>query len=306
MAKENVTLAILFADIAKSTTLYETLGNRKAQLLIGSCLSLLSKITANHEGMVIKTIGDEIMCTFPTADCAVEAAIDMNRELEQLIIRELPGVAPPNIYVGIQYGPVIREDNDVFGDAVNVAARMVSMAKQRQIVTTEDTIEVIKQDHKKETRIIDKTTVKGKSGEMNIYEVVWEQQDATVMVDETMDALKIESRMELTYQGQTIDVDQNRPSVTLGRQNHNDVVVNDTRVSRSHARIEYRRGKFMLIDQSTNGTFALIQNKKNITLRRDEVLSIFPYLKLGVNQVRFLTKPLEIEEFVIEKAEYYN
>jgi class 3 adenylate cyclase len=270
MARENVTLAILFADIAKSTHLYETLGNKTAQSLIGACLSLLSKITIEHEGIVIKTIGDEIMCTFPTANDAVEAAIAMNRDLEQLMLEDMPGVVPPNIYVGIQFGPVIREDNDVFGDAVNVAARMVAMAKQRQIVTTQDTIDVLKDAHKSSARVIDKTTVKGKSGEMNIYEVVWEQQDATVMVDDSLDARKIESKMELKFQGSAIQVDQNRPSVTLGRQSHNDVVVNDGRVSRSHARIEYRRGKFILIDQSTNGTFALIQGKKSITLRRDE------------------------------------
>jgi adenylate cyclase len=270
MGRENITLAILFADVAKSTHLYETLGNKIAQSLIGACLSLLAKITAQHGGTVIKTIGDEIMCTFPTADNAVEAAIDMNRDLERLTINDMPGVTPPNIYVGIQFGPVIREENDVFGDAVNVAARMVSMAKQRQIVTTDDTVLALSVLHKGSTRVIDKTTVKGKSGEMNIYEVIWEKQDATVMVDESLDARKIESRMQLQFQGRTIEIDQNRPSVTLGRQAHNDMVVNDERVSRTHARIEYRRGKFILIDQSTNGTFALIQGKKSVTLRRDE------------------------------------
>jgi len=270
MVRENVTLAILFADVAKSTHLYETLGNKAAQTLIGACLSLLSRVTIQHNGTVIKTIGDEIMCTFPSANDAVEAAIAMNRDLEQLTISDMPGVVPPNIYVGIQYGPVIREDNDVFGDAVNVAARMVAMAKQRQIVTTDDTIEALSPEHKSEARVIDKTTVKGKSGEMNIYEVIWEQQDATVMVDDSLDARKIESRMELKFQGVTIEVDQNRPSVNLGRQSHNDIVVNDGRVSRTHARIEYRRGKFILIDQSTNGTFALIQGKKSVTLKRDE------------------------------------
>ncbi len=270
MSRENITLAILFADIAKSTHLYETLGNKTAQQLIGACISLFSKVTLQYQGTVIKTIGDEIMCTFPTADDAIEAAITMNRDLENLTIENLAGIVPPNIYVGIQFGPVIREDNDVFGDAVNVAARMVGMAKQRQIITTEETIGAIKQEHKDSARMIDKTTVKGKSGEINIYEIIWEQQDATVMVDDSLDARKIESRMELKFQGHTIEVDQNHPIIHLGRQSHNDVVVNDGRVSRSHARIEYRRGKFILIDQSTNGTYALIQGKKSITLRRDE------------------------------------
>lgn len=270
MGRENVTLAILFADIAKSTSLYETLGNTKAKSLIGHCLSLLSRITSQYNGTVIKTIGDEIMCTFPSADIAVGAAMTMNRELEQLLISDMPGVIPPNIYVGIQYGPVIREENDVFGDAVNVAARMVSMAKQRQIITTQETIDVLSDVYKSESRKVDTTTVKGKSGEMDIYEIIWEQQDATVMVDDSLDTLKINSQMELTFQGRTILVDQNQPMINLGRQAHNDIVVNDGRVSRSHAKIEYRKGKFILIDQSTNGTFALIQGKKSVTLKRDE------------------------------------
>ena len=271
MTRENVTLGILFADIAKSTHLYETLGNTVAKNLIGNCISLLSRVTAHHKGTVVKTIGDEIMCTFPTADAAVEAAIHMNEGLENLTIPDDPGAAPPNIYVGIQYGPVIKEHNDVFGDAVNVAARMVSMAKQRQIITTEETVEVLNPGHKSSARIIDKTTVKGKSGEMNIYELVWEQQDATVMVGDSMDALSIQSRMELQFQGSTITVDQDRPSATLGRQGHNDVVVNDNRVSRSHARIEYRRGKFVLVEHSTNGTFVLVQGKKGVIMKRDEI-----------------------------------
>ena len=75
MAKENVTLAILFADIAKSTHLYETLGNTKAKSLIGHCLSLLSKITAQYDGTVIKTIGDEIMCTFDSIWVSIECTL---------------------------------------------------------------------------------------------------------------------------------------------------------------------------------------------------------------------------------------
>jgi len=270
MTRENIDLSILFADVAKSTHLYETLGNKIAQNLIGSCVSLMSRVTNNHQGTVIKTIGDEIMCTFPNANDAVGAAIEMNRELEQMIVEGKPGSPPPNIYVGIQLGAVIREDNDVFGDAVNVAARMVSLAKQRQIITTEETVNALNPEYKDTARCIDKTVIKGKSGEIDIYEVVWEQQDATIMVDDSFDPMSLQSIMELQFQGQRIEVDQNRPSIAMGRQSHNDVVVNDNRVSRTHARIEYQRGKFTLIDQSTNGTYALVQRKKTINLRRDE------------------------------------
>jgi len=274
MPRETATLAILFADIAKSTHLYETLGNVTAQNLIGDCISRMADVTRTHKGAVIKTIGDEIMSTFPTATDAVNAGKEMHQAIEQMTLPDKPGFCPPNIYVGIQIGPVVKEEGDVFGDAVNVAARMVALAKQRQILTTEETVNALSADLRKSAQFIDRTTIKGKSGEINIYEIVWEQHDVTVMLDGCLEEMAIRTRIELSFAGSTIDVDIDRPSATLGRQPHNDIVVSDSRVSRSHARIEYRRGKFVLVDQSTNGTFALIQGKKSIQVKRDETTLI--------------------------------
>jgi len=270
MSRDKATLSILFADIAKSTHLYETLGNSLAQSIINRCLTVLAKVTERYSGTVIKTIGDEIMCTFPTADDAVKAAKEMNQSLEALSLPEKPGFTPPNIYVGIQYGPVICEGGDVFGDAVNVAARMVALAKQRQIITTQETVDALSQDLKTAAHHIDTTVIKGKSGEASIYEIIWEQQDVTVMLDDAMGSPAFKCRIELRLRDVVIEVDDNRPSASLGRQLHNDIVVENNRVSRSHARVEYRRGKFLLIDQSTNGTFVTIQGKKAVQVKRDE------------------------------------
>lgn len=271
MARLTDILAILFADIAKSTHIYETLGNKVAKNLIDASISLLSNVALKHGGTVIKTIGDEIMCTFPTAGEAVEAAIEMHQSLEDMPFPEKPDYSSPNIYVGIQFGPVIKEGGDVFGDAVNVAARMVALAKQRQVITTEGTVKLLSKERQSFSRCIDKTTVKGKSGIVRIYEVVWEDHDVTVMATHTSETPIFKSHLELTYQGQTIKLDENRPSAALGRQRHNDVVVNDSRVSRSHARIEYNRGKFALIDQSSNGTVVRSQGKKSVLLKQEEI-----------------------------------
>ena len=270
MARTTDILAILFADIAKSTHIYETLGDKTAKNLIDASISLLSKVTEKYQGTVIKTIGDEIMCTFPTANDAVEAAIEMHQALEDMRFPENPDYGSPNIYVGIQFGKVIREEGDVFGDAVNVAARMVAQAKQRQITTTEGTVKLLSEERQSAARCIDSTTVKGKSGVLRIYEVIWEAHDLTVMATTTPEISTLKSRLELTYQGQTIKLDENRPSAALGRQRHNDVIVNDSRVSRSHARIEYNRGKFTLIDQSSNGTTVLAEGKESLLLKREE------------------------------------
>jgi adenylate cyclase len=270
MGRTTDILAILFADIAKSTHIYETLGDKTGKNLIDAGLSLLSEVTAKYQGTVIKTIGDEIMCTFPAADDAVEAAIEMHQSLEDMPFPEISNFSSLNIYVGIQFGKVIKEDGDVFGDAVNMAARLVALAKQRQVVTTEGTVKLLSAERQASARCIDKTTVKGKSGEIRIFEVVWEAHDLTVMAATSQEIATTKSRLELTYQGQTVELDENNPTATLGRQQHNDVVVNDSRVSRSHARIEYNRGKFTLIDQSSNGTTVQIQGKKSVLLNREE------------------------------------
>lgn len=294
MSRDKATLAILFADIAKSTQLYDTLGNRLAQAIINRCLELMARVTEHHDGTVIKTIGDEIMCTFPTALAAVEAAIEMNQSLEALSFPEKPGYTPPNIYVGIQYGPVIKEDGDVFGDAVNVAARMVALAKQRQIVTTQDTIDVLPREHLDAAHQIDKTVVKGKTGEMAIYELIWEQQDVTVMLDDGLDSPSFKFRIELRMGDTLLEIDENRPSASLGRQLHNDLVVNSNRVSRTHAKVEYRRGKFVLVDQSTNGTFVTVQGKASTQVKRDEFALIGSGV-IGLGQELDPSSPLAIQ-----------
>jgi adenylate cyclase len=100
--------------------------------------------------------------------------------------------------------------------------------------------------------------------------VVWEEHDVTVMLSNTPGILTIKTTLELTYHDQTVLLDENHPCATLGRQMYNDVVVNDDRVSRSHARIEYNRGRFSIIDRSSNGTFVSVQGKDSIRLKREQ------------------------------------
>ncbi len=81
---------------------------------------------------------------------------------------------------------------------------------------------------------------------------------------------KRRSRMELRFREQLVEISQSRPSVTMGRQSHNNLVVEDSRVSRSHARIVYRQDQFILIDHSTNGTYVFIKGEKGMNLKQQE------------------------------------
>jgi len=259
-------LTILFADIARSTQIYETLGDSSAQNLISACLFLLSKVVAQCQGKVVKTIGDEVLCTFSNADDAVKAARAMHYAVDQMPVVDKSGLFPPNIRVGIHTGHVVIKGKEVVGDAVTVASRMVGLAKQRQIITTEQTINLLKPEYQAISRCIDRTTIKGKTGELNIHELIWEP-DATDELDSPALSVLIKSRLKLLFRDHSINIDQNRPSVTMGREPHNDIVVEGSRVSRSHACIEYRRGRFVLVDRSTNGTYLLVNGKQGIVKR---------------------------------------
>jgi class 3 adenylate cyclase len=141
MPQANQNLAILFADISGSTSLYETLGDERAHKLVSNFISVLSDIISQYQVKIIKTIGDEVMCTFASAYQAIHAAIGMNKALDTMPPIPLKKPISPSIRIGLHMGPVIWQGGDIFGDAVNVAARMVTMAKPRQIITTEQTID---------------------------------------------------------------------------------------------------------------------------------------------------------------------
>ena len=129
-AQEQVEATILFADICGSTRLYEQYGDVQARQLVSQVLNALTDETSRYAGTVIKTIGDEIMCRFPDAEQAVRAACDMHRVLKEEATLAKRNIA---IKIGLHHGPVLLENNDVFGDGVNVAARMASLAKADQI-----------------------------------------------------------------------------------------------------------------------------------------------------------------------------
>ena len=274
--------AILFADISGSTSLYETLGDERAHKLVSNFISVLSDIISRHQGKIIKTIGDEVMCTFASAYQAIHAAIGMHKALDTLPPIPLKKPISPSIRIGLHMGPVIWQGGDIFGDAVNVAARMVTMAKPRQIITTQQTIDELPENAAVDIKCIDKTTIKGKVGEFSIFEIVWEENDQTMMLSKDLTLQILYSRLHLRFEGMDLYVDSNNPAVTLGRQDANDLVVNNVVVSRIHARIEYHRGKFTLLDQSTNGTYVSVDGKKSTFIHHDEyVLTSHGIISLG-------------------------
>jgi len=255
MSQEQTPLTILFADISGSIQMYERLGDTEARRVIARCIELMFGKTQEFHGTVIKTIGDEVLCTFNSADDGVGAATAMQKGITQDLQSQSDNIVL-SIRVGLHYGPVIREQNDVFGDTVNLAARMADRAKAGQIITTADTVAALSRIWQRATRHVDTVPVKGKSGEIQIHEVIWQPEGSTWLTPEFV-RRSPQSRAVLTlsFGGHSVDVAQDSGEVIIGRDSSAHLTVNAGKASRLHLYIECLRGKFILTDRSTNGTY---------------------------------------------------
>ena len=268
---KDVEVAILFADVVGSTQLYEQLGDVKARQMVGRCLDIMRDATELNGGSVIKTMGDEVMSTFPSADEAMNAAKRMQEQIssDQALAHEHGHVA---IRIGCHFGPVVQEHRDIFGSAVHTANRMTSQAKAKQIITTLSTVERLSPEWQSMARQIDIATVRGKADEVVLFEVLWQPEEATSMLPTVglgRNKGDRPKRLSLRYQGREVTLGEGRKSATLGRAEDNDVVVKGNLISRLHARVEASRDKFTLIDESTNGTFVQTNSGEEIFVRRD-------------------------------------
>ena len=268
---KDIELAILFADVVGSTMLYEKLGDAKAREMVGICIETMKNATEQHGGTVIKTMGDEVMSTFPTADQAINAANQMQRAISAhpALQNDLAHVA---IRIGCHFGPVVLENRDVFGAAVHTANRMTSQAKAGQVMTTITMVEKLSPDWRAAVRQIDVATLKGRSHEVALYEVLWQTEDVTSMLPAIALANREQvrpRRLRLRFQGEELVLDDNRTLITMGRADDNDIIVKGNLISRLHARIEASKARFMLVDQSTNGTFVHATNGDEQFIRRD-------------------------------------
>ena len=268
MAEQASEAAVLFADVSGSTKLYEVAGDAVAHAAIEKCIALMRARTTQATGRVIKTIGDEVMSAFPTADAAADAAIEM-----QSAIAELPAVGTTKIgiRIGFNFGPIVERDGDIFGDAVNLASRLSHVATKDQIITAKDTVMRMSPMLKSSTRSITTIQVKGKAEEIQVYELIWQQsEDMTTLATSKSVFKPKKTVLRLKVQGSDVELSADRPVVALGRDATADVVIRERMASRAHGKIERRLDKFILTDHSANGTYVTIEGDREIVLRREE------------------------------------
>jgi hypothetical protein len=216
----------------------------------------------------VKTTGDGVMCSFNQAEAALHAARFMQVRLAAQAALGGPALA---IHVGCHYGSVLESDGDLYGDCVNVAVRVVGLAKAGQVIATQEVVGRVGETLRARVRMLDHVALKGKREPLQIFEFSWQDSEELTTLGTRLQ--EASSRLKLVFGSREMWFDAaGGNDLRLGRDAACDIVIVDRRVSRQHARIEKRREKFMLIDQSANGTYVAVNGEPEICLRREELV----------------------------------
>jgi len=265
--------AVLIADIVSSTALYEALGNRAARERVAGCLEQLSSTVEGHGGLVVKSLGDGILATFPLEGEALPAAVGLCEQAEERGLQ---------VRVGIHCGEVLEETRDVFGDAVNTAARIAALAKPSEILITEALRDVLPPGLRATLHRVPPIAIKGKREPVQLFSILHGDADAGRDSCQTVELARSQigripaleaSRLVLRHAGAELQLTPGM-ELSLGRDPQNGLVVDHPLASRLHARIFHRGGKFILEDLSANGTYVLTRPRFRLRLLREQAFLV--------------------------------
>jgi class 3 adenylate cyclase len=260
-------LSVLFADISGSSLMYAVRGDEAAFTLTSACLTLLEEQVKKFDGRVIKRVGDAILAVFDEAEAAVHAGAGMQHALEA------PGCQIRSeglrVRCGISSGTAVLDAGDVYGDIVNVAARLVSLAGADEVFLSGEAHDALPADMRDSIRLIDQFALKGRPNWVLVYQYLWKREDTTVKSSGPVRGYSAE--LELTYGSQVFELGPALPRLTIGREEDNDITIKEEVVSRHHAEVVLRGDKFHLIDRSTNGTWVLTDSGDSCRLTREEL-----------------------------------
>ena len=264
---------VVFADLVGSTSMFERLGDETASRFVNQLVGALSQDFERHSGRIVKLLGDGLFVVFPHAGDALAACISIQKRLLDKPIRPGGSGAPVQMQMGIESGEVVEIDGDCFGDTVNSAARLADLAGAAQILTTQNVWSVLGPLQQSSLRSLGPMHLRGRAEASHVYRVEWQtgrDEDATMMGRLTVsDASQLV--LELVVGEQTVQLHARSPKMSIGRGEGASLALNDQRVSRMHATLEWRGGQFVLSDASSYGTWVYFGNQSEaVVLRRTE------------------------------------
>ena len=267
-------LVVLFADISGSTQLYERYGDIVARRDVGTCLDLLSRVVSEFDGKVVKTIGDEIMCTFNDPSSAARAADEMHIRIQKAGEAQCFESGPLRIKIGWHYGAVYRRDDDILGEAPLTAQQVIKLANPSETLTTGPSLAELPGELKEVARFIDSKKAVAWDGNVDVYALAWEKGvDATQIISSILVTSGIKhSRLVMVYGDREYEMGKENHCFRIGRADDNDLCLQSNRASRHHAEIIFRHDRFHLNDNSANGTVLIGADNRMTRLYREEMM----------------------------------
>jgi adenylate cyclase len=264
---------VVFADLVGSTGLFERLGDETAGRFVTQLTAALSKTFEEHQGRVVKLLGDGLFVVFPAESDALSACMAIQKRLHDKPVYAGGDGKPIQMQMGMESGEVVEIDGDCYGDAVNSAARLADLAGAEQILTTQRVRDALQAAQQAQMRSLGPMYLRGKSEVTEVFRVEWKSgfdAEATVMGISMFKASQ-DGSLELAALGQTLRMEPRGEKLTLGRATTASLTLNDSRVSRVHATVDWRSGHFVLADASSFGTWVYMGNQSEpVVLRRTE------------------------------------
>ena len=260
--------AVLFADICDSVRMYEHYGDARGLAIAEQSMERMIQITEWNGGTVIRTQGDGVKSLFPTVDNAYDAATKMQASHRDSLC---------GIKIAFSYGTILSAQDDVFGDTVHLAARLLELARSGEILLPGGTANELSENRRAGTRLLDTTRVKGKSEPIEVFTVIQVEEGTKtssktlVTMSSATTPIAPPNTLVLLHPGGEYRYENTVQALTIGRSETCDLVVNSSYASRLHARIELKRNYFLLTDQSTNGTYVTNQDNDAVFLKRESV-----------------------------------
>jgi class 3 adenylate cyclase len=266
------TLAVVFTDVCDAERVYRDLGDAEARKLGARCLKLVAEAARRNGGRVIKTIGDGAMLTFRTVEEAYRAASILQLAMRGAVLK---------IKIGMHFGQVIETGDDIFGDTVNVAARVLARSGPDEILMTRECVDTLQPAQRATVRLLDTTSVKGRPEWVEIFRVIGDRENVTTVVASSAAHADAPKVLVLSYRDTVMRLETTGAPVLIGREESCGLVIASAWASRRHATIDVQRDRFVLTDHSSNGTFVADDGAAERYLKR-EVHLLAPHGTISV------------------------
>ena len=262
---------ILFADIGSSVRLYQEVGDVAGHRFVSESLDRMATAIADEGGSLLRTVGDASLARFEDADAAFRAAVAIQQAHQD---------SPLSVRVGFHSGPVIEDKGDVYGNAVNIAARIASFARVNEITTSGGSVKNLSEAYRSHATLLKQSDIRGVEDTVDIFRINWQSDDrdaatriaTRIATPSEMQVPSIIHQLEITFNEQVWVLGSARTSLKIGRTEFTDICVVTDRASRDHAVLEYRAGQFTLTDTSTNGTYIRKDGQPTYIVQRETVI----------------------------------